>query len=99
MLANTQYVKSLAQICTDDPYCCNTSWDGTCVGEVATICGQTCPTTSTCAHTLCATGSKLSASCDACVAQICAADPYCCSTKWDNACVGQVQSVCGQSCN
>ncbi|MDB4945601.1 MAG: uncharacterized protein JWP97_5135 [Labilithrix sp.] len=29
-------------LCAQDPYCCSTSWDATCVGEVASICGKTC---------------------------------------------------------
>jgi hypothetical protein len=30
------------QLCAQDPYCCAVSWDATCVGEVASICGQAC---------------------------------------------------------
>jgi hypothetical protein len=180
----------VAQICAVDAYCCNTSWDSICVGEVATVClsnectcgdgtcnsGETCGTcpsdcgacpscgdgtcngaetcsdcpgdcgacpacgdgtcngTETCggcpadcgacpacgdgvcnatescstcsadcgvcacAHATCVTGTKLFASCDPCVTQICAADPYCCNTSWDSICVGEVASVCGQTC-
>lgn len=29
-------------ICEADPYCCNTDWDGICVGEVGTLCGVNC---------------------------------------------------------
>ena len=32
----------LAGICASDPFCCNNSWDGICVGEVGSICGLTC---------------------------------------------------------
>jgi len=32
----------VASICASDPFCCNNSWDGLCVGEVASICGLTC---------------------------------------------------------
>ena len=31
------------QVCAKDSYCCGTSWDATCVAEVGTICGETCP--------------------------------------------------------
>jgi Trypsin len=51
-----------------------------------------------CAHSKCASGTKLVKTCDACVAKICAADAYCCSTSWDSICVGEVQSVCNESC-
>jgi hypothetical protein len=55
-------------------------------------------TASSCAHPICSTGSKLTASCDACATKICAKDSYCCSTTWNSICVGEVSSVCGQSC-
>ncbi len=51
-----------------------------------------------CAHDLCETGGLLSATCDDCVEDICVVDPFCCNNSWDNLCVNQVQSVCGQSC-
>jgi predicted phosphodiesterase len=53
-----------------------------------------------CAHDICTAGAKLAKTCDPCVKQICAAgaDPYCCSTKWDDQCVGEVASICGITC-
>jgi len=94
------------QLCAQDPYCCSTSWDATCVGEVASICGQTCAPApepdggaSTCAHPICATGAALANNCEPCATQLCAQDPYCCAVEWDATCVGEVGSICGQSCN
>ena len=94
------------QICNVDPYCCATYWDSICVGEVLSVCDQAyCPASQgSCAHSICATGPKLSASCDAppispsCTAAICNVDPYCCGTYWDSICVGEVDSVCGLGC-
>ncbi len=54
---------------------------------------------STCTHDICVAGSKLSKTCDPCAGAVCAADSYCCGTKWDSICVGEVASVCGESCN
>ena len=51
-----------------------------------------------CAHDPCATGGKLTKGCDSCVSSVCAADSYCCSTKWDQQCVNEVGSICMQSC-
>jgi hypothetical protein len=85
------------QICSQDAYCCRQAWDNICVGEVATICGQTCGG-STCSHPICNTGKRLKSSCDPCVSQICSVDPYCCANRWDVVCVSEVTSVCGQSC-
>jgi cysteine-rich repeat protein len=113
-----------------DSFCCDTAWDNLCVGEVASVCGETCTgavcgngaveageqcddgnTTSgdgcsatcqneggACAHDKCDTGVALDATCDPCVAQICAVDPFCCTNSWDSACVGEVSSVCGETC-
>jgi hypothetical protein len=55
--------------------------------------------TGSCRHDVCATGNKLTKSCNDCAAQICAQDSYCCSTKWDSTCVGEVKSICGETCN
>ncbi|MCK6589040.1 MAG: M57 family metalloprotease [Polyangiaceae bacterium] len=56
------------------------------------------PPPAQCAHDKCISGSALTSGCDACVTQICAADPYCCSTSWDSQCVQEVNSICGLSC-
>lgn len=95
------------QLCAQDPYCCSTSWDATCVGEVGSICGQSCTVAppapdagaSTCAHPICATGVPLETACEPCAATLCAQDPYCCAMSWDATCVGEVGSICGQACN
>jgi hypothetical protein len=54
---------------------------------------------SSCAHDICTSGGKLASSCDGCVTQICADDPYCCSTGWDSQCVSEVSSICKKSCD
>jgi len=54
--------------------------------------------TNTCSHPICSTGSRLVSSCDPCATEICAADSYCCKHAWDNICVSEVSSVCGQTC-
>jgi hypothetical protein len=51
-----------------------------------------------CGHLACATGGAMVSSCDPCVARICAADSFCCSTSWDGICAGEVASVCGLTC-
>jgi hypothetical protein len=88
------------KICAADPYCCKNKWDDQCVAEVGSLCGQSCGGGSgnSCSHPLCSTGGKLTKTCDACVTKICASDAYCCSTTWDDQCVGEVSSICGESC-
>jgi hypothetical protein len=48
-----------------------------------------------CAHGLCEEGAALDAACDPCVADICAADPFCCEFEWDSTCVEGVLTACG----
>ncbi len=88
----------VTSICAADPFCCASSWDAQCVLEVGSICGDLC--VGSCAHTPCSTGTVLVSGCDpgGCVATICGADPFCCNDSWDQACVSQVQSVCGVVC-
>jgi hypothetical protein len=93
-------------VCASDPWCCAQMWDATCVGEVTSICGNSCQAppppdagTSTCVHPVCAAGAALASGCDACVTTLCAQDAYCCGVEWDATCVTEVTSICGQPCN
>ncbi|MGH9885919.1 MAG: S8 family serine peptidase, partial [bacterium] len=71
---------------------------GTCGAGQTCSPGGTCTGGGSCAHPICSTGGRLTSSCDPCAAQICAQDSFCCNTSWDNVCVGEVQSVCHQTC-
>jgi hypothetical protein len=54
---------------------------------------------STCAHDVCEEGGNLDASCsDSCVADVCAADSFCCDTAWDGTCVSEAGSICNKQC-
>jgi hypothetical protein len=94
-------------VCNADPFCCDTQWDSFCEQEIRTVCGSlVCDESQgTCPHTLCTEGTPLGNSCDAppaaqsCVDLICASDPYCCGTLWDDVCVGEVESICGNNCH
>jgi hypothetical protein len=48
-----------------------------------------------CVHDTCTAGVALTASCDPCVAQVCASDAYCCTTKWNSRCVTEANAACG----
>ncbi len=54
---------------------------------------------STCTHGICTAGNKLKSTCDPCAEEVCARDSYCCHTLWDNICVGEVRSICGETCH
>lgn len=82
-------------VCALDPYCCETAWDGRCVAAAAQSCDITCET---CLHEVCEAGQPLAASCDPCVAAVCAEDAFCCTTSWDDRCVGRAGQLCGIEC-
>lgn len=96
------------QVCNADSYCCGTTWDSICVGEVGSVCGESCAgggsgsgsgSADSCSHSICSAGTKLTTGCDACTTDICSEDSYCCTTKWDSQCVSEVSSICEESCN
>lgn len=85
-----------SDICTTDPFCCTVFWDRTCVDEADTICGKSC---AACLHDECNVGGALATDCDACAANTCAKDPFCCQTAWDSRCVQEAADGCGLTCN
>ncbi len=82
--------------CTTDAKCCS----GTC--DKGTCCDVGC------SHSLCTVGAALStkdcspknvgAGAASCVSTICAQDPACCCTTWDQSCVDLVASLCNLEC-
>ena len=78
---------------------CAPPWSADCIAKVGEVCGSFCPMTGTCGHDICLAGGPLAATCDPCVASICAVDPGCCNGEWDNYCISKVGSLCGQNCN
>jgi hypothetical protein len=87
----------VTDICAVDAYCCDTEegwWDNLCVEAIGTVCGSNA-CDAACAHSLCEEGEALDATCNACAADVCQADPTCCTTDWDATCVGLVETACG----
>ncbi len=82
-------------VCAADDYCCNNSWDRTCINAAVELCQLDCVD---CAHDMCAAGAALDPTCDACAANVCAADAYCCQNEWDARCVETAANVCGLAC-
>ncbi|MDB4324855.1 thrombospondin type 3 repeat-containing protein, partial [bacterium] len=94
-------------ICAVAPECCSGAWDQSCVDRVLSVCDEAvCPSAKgSCDHSLCVAGGKLTDGCDvppagqSCVAQVCAADAFCCLFGWDASCVAKVDSICNLSCD
>ncbi|WP_437983099.1 hypothetical protein [Sorangium sp. So ce117] len=90
---------AVTSVCAVDPYCCESAWDGSCVDEVLTVAHSAACGPAPCAHSTCVEGEALTQGCSPVVTSVCAVDPYCCNTKWDDSCVAEVQSVANsQAC-
>jgi hypothetical protein len=77
-------------VCAQDAFCCNTQWDNICANAATQMC--TC-------------GGGLAGSCfqthesawcndSECCQLVCANDPYCCETVWDQNCVNNALAFC-----
>ncbi|TPX77971.1 hypothetical protein CcCBS67573_g00726 [Chytriomyces confervae] len=53
---------------------------------------------STCPHSVCSTGRKLTSTCSPCAKKVCAVDSYCCNFWWDGFCVAQAEYICKRTC-
>lgn len=92
-----------ASVCANDPFCCSTMWDGLCSNAALSTCAvcqlDSCtPDAGDCCVAHANPGCADEACCDA----VCAADPFCCNSQWDDFCVGAAVSLCGctfASCN
>jgi hypothetical protein len=51
-----------------------------------------------CDHDECEVGGALDASCNACAADVCDVDPYCCTNSWDATCVQETSMYCSSAC-
>jgi hypothetical protein len=86
----------ITDVCNQDPTCCTSDWTQGCVDIAKMACNTQCD----CAHSICSdNGGPLNAMCNPCVTSICSIDPYCCDANWDNACVNEVEKICGINCN
>ena len=52
-----------------------------------------------CSHGAHTEGEPLSPDCGLCEASLCTADPFCCSTWWDAACVARAATLCPDDCS
>ncbi|MEY4848943.1 MAG: hypothetical protein RLZZ36_2056 [Pseudomonadota bacterium] len=82
-----------SRVCTIDPACCATSWDQSCVAwadRFCFSCGN--PRAGNCCH------QNETPYCNdrVCCETVCAADQFCCETRWDTLCGEVATEVCGQ---
>ncbi len=80
-----------SNVCSATEFCCNPSC-GICAPHGGACIEIACAPQ--CAHDECAVGQALSANCSPCADQVCATDPYCCNTSWDQLCVTEAAELC-----
>ncbi len=78
-------------VCGFDPFCCETAWDAVCVAEAIVLCGGCgAPDAGCCFDAHGTPGCQLASCCET----ICALDPFCCASSWDQICVDQALANC-----
>ncbi|MBM4353519.1 MAG: hypothetical protein FJ109_06930 [Deltaproteobacteria bacterium] len=76
-------------VCSKDPFCCTTMWDGLCAAAADT-CGS-------CNGDCCKTHNNPGCDDETIEACVCKTDSFCCETAWDGICVSEVDSLaCGK---
>lgn len=76
-------------VCAIDPFCCNSSWDNICVSQAWDLCRNCGAGSGSCY-------SSHGPGCEdiSCCANVCTADPFCCSASWDSICVDRAEATC-----
>ena len=88
-----------ALVCGADPYCCQVTWDTTCVLGATSLCGGGSGTCGDPGAGSCTQPHPTPACSDAaCCNAVCAVDPSCCSQSWDLFCVSVAAVACSSDC-
>ena len=78
-------------VCASDPFCCSNEWDQLCADAAdqdCVVCGG--GGTGNC----CAANGTPGCDDTTCQQIVCASDPFCCSTAWDQLCADQAADSC-----
>ena len=79
-------------ICKDDLFCCEVTWDASCVKLAEGLCGDVyCPNWEPC-DTFHASGGCLD---EACCERVRLHDPFCGWGIWDATCIAEAEALCG----
>ncbi|MGP1346004.1 MAG: trypsin-like serine peptidase [Phycisphaerales bacterium] len=85
-------------ICAADPFCCNTSWDQICADAAIDQCVNCFACGSAEAGSCCESNGTPYCNDAACCESVCAVDPFCCNTTWDDLCAEGAAELCGALC-
>ena len=81
-------------VCELNPLCCEVAWDQMCVDAEGELCDDlNCPSEGACDefHT------NPGCADESCCQFLCAFDPFCCDTIWDEACAVEASAYCGRA--
>ncbi|MDA1008842.1 MAG: hypothetical protein O2800_07590, partial [Planctomycetota bacterium] len=81
-------------VCSFNPLCCDVLWDQECIDLQSQLCGGGgggCGSGGDCCVANPGTTGCLDSTC---CETVCAADPYCCATEWDQLCANQAAVSC-----
>jgi hypothetical protein len=82
-------------ICIVDPVCCVESWDAICAKTAGQACGSCGPGCGLTASGDCCTPHETPSCSDAaCCGLVCALDPFCCESAWDEVCASAALESC-----
>ncbi len=85
-----------AAVCAADPFCCNNMWDSNCANFAALLCPEcgadACGAAG--AGDCCSQNGTQGCNDATCCDDVCADDPFCCDTEWDDICVARAEDLC-----
>ena len=91
-------------VCAIDPNCCSVNWDLACAHKAVQVCdpalcdgGGTANCGAPNANDCCSASITPGCSDATCCETICAADPFCCNTRWDFICADAADATCSPS--
>lgn len=85
-------------VCDADPFCCNNTWDDSCVGLASTECNDDCECVPAQTGECCAANDSAGCESAACNACVCSEDAACCDVVWDAACASAANDACIDDC-
>ncbi len=86
-------------VCDADPFCCEVEWDQICADLVLGVCKGVCgdpPGFCGSGGDCCTANATPFCEDVECCDTVCAVDPFCCKTQWDQICADQAADVCGK---
>ncbi len=75
-------------VCSVDSFCCEKEWDSICAARAEDQCTDCAPTGCGDGGDCCADNGTPGCDDGECCAAVCACDPFCCETGWDEFCAG-----------